>query len=65
LLEGVLGCFLAWLCEKNTVTAKNISIHFQLVQQNGTGLFFLCNEKKEIFFSSQLKNYGLCSIEKS
>ena len=51
--------------KKNTETAKNSTIHFQLMQQNGTGSLFLCNEKKEIIFSSQLKNYGLCSIEKN
>ena len=45
MLDGILRCFLAWLCEKNTETAKNISIPFQLVQQFGTGPSFLCSVK--------------------
>ena len=36
--------------KKNTETAKNSTIHFQLMQQNGTGSLFLCNEKKRVFF---------------
>ena len=51
--------------KKTPKRQKTSAFIFGLCNKMAQAYFFFATKKKEIFFSSQLKNYGLCSIEKS